>query len=267
MRYDCSRAGRFIAVFTMAASLVACASVPADFAPRDPLPAAAFTHAGLDAVLMAHVHDGEVDYPAIVQDEHFARYIARLDRVDPATLDDRQKLAFWINAYNAFAIEGVLGGSTPLTWGGKYRFFVADKHRVGGQELNLYGLEHRILIPLGEPRIHFAIVCAARSCPALRSEAYVAAELDRQLDAQARRFINNPDRNRFDERARVAHLSKIFDWFEDEFTRTAGSELLHYIAPYVDDPALARSLKVDAWDVTFRTYDWHPNGPLPETAP
>ena len=118
-----------------------------------------------------------------------------------------------------------------------------------------------MLRPLGDPRIHFAIICASKSCPFLRSEAFAAAKLDAQLDAQARQFINDPSRNRFDKASGTAALSEIFKWFEEDF-RGAGS-LQKYLAKYADDPEVARMLAADGFRIEWMTYDWSLNGTPP----
>ena len=237
-----------------------CVSAPESFTPANPLPASAYSADTFNEVLKAHVSEGQVDYPAIAQDTRFLDYLAIIDRVDPASLPPERRLPFWINVYNAHAIAGVIGGATPETWGGKYRFFLSDKHAVGGQRINLYSLEHGIILPLSEPRVHFALVCAAQSCPPLRSEAYRGGDLNAQLNAQARTFINNPQKNRFDIDTRTAYLSKIFDWFADDFATENGPPLLHYVANYVDNPALAKRLKTEDWRIEYLDYDWATNG-------
>jgi hypothetical protein len=134
---------------------------------------------------------------------------------------------------------------------------------VGGAKVNLYAVERAILIPkFREPRIHFAIVCASRSCPKLRSWAFTADKLDHQLDDSARLFINDPSRNVFDRRQKVAYLSKIFDWFTEDFVSHSGS-LTKYVAQYVDDPQLARELANGSYKVNFLEYDWSLNGIAP----
>ena len=151
---------------------------------------------------------------------------------------------------------------SPSSFFGRIGYFKNAKYEVGGRSLNLYDLEREVIIPMGEPRIHFAIVCASASCPVLRPEAYVAGTLDAQLDEAARRFINDPTRNRFDPDTRVAHLSKIFDWFTGDFEIDGGG-VLDYVARYVQDPALAESLRGDGWSVQHLPYDWSLNGKAP----
>jgi len=215
-----------------------------------------------DQMLRAHVRDGRVDYPAFQQDAAFKRHVAELAR--PATLATRSaQLAYHINAYNALAIEGILDGLSPSTLLGQLRYFKLRDWPLNGSEISLYDLEHKVLRPLGEPRIHFAIVCASRSCPELRAEAYGEATLDAQLDEQARRFVNDPSRNRYDKTTKTAHLSAIFRWFDDDF-RGAGS-VQKFIARYVADPEVAQDLANDAYRIEWLTYDWNLNGTPPRS--
>ncbi len=248
-------------IIVLALLLSACSTVPASFHPVQPIPPNEFSHQALDEVLRAHVQDGTVDYPGVAKDPRFSLYLDRLNRVDPNALPGRQhRLAFWINAYNAFAIEGILDGYSPLTKIGQWRYFIGKQHLVGGESINLYDLEKKLLIPdFREPRIHFAIVCASQSCPKLRSDAFTAGRLDAQLEENARVFVNDPTKNRFDRENRVAYLSKIFEWFEPDF-RAHGETLLNYVRRYVGDPELAADLATQPYRVEFLDYDWHLNG-------
>lgn len=242
-----------------------CSTVPERFTPVHPVDPAHVSHQLLTDLLQAHVKDGVVDYPEILSDQRFAAYLSLLDRVDPSALPaERERLAFWINAYNAAAIQGILEGYNPRPYIGWYRFFKSRTYGIGGARLNLSDLEHEILRKqFHEPRIHFAIVCASSSCPKLLSQAYNAAQLEQQLDQAARAFINDPTRNRFDRRRRIAYLSKIFDWFEDDFSASAGS-VLHFVARYVDEADLAHELGLGVFRVAYLEYDWSLNGPPPK---
>ena len=241
-----------------------CSTVPANYSPARPLAPGAFSHQLFDRVLHAHVQDGVVDYPAILVDPRFVQYLEDLDRVDPNRLPKDEQLALWVNAYNAYAIKGILDGYSPGTWVGRYRYFIGRTYRVGGAALNLYDLERDILIAqFHEPRMHFAIVCASASCPRLQPWAYNGAQLNRQLEQGAREFINDPSRNRFDRANRVAYLSKIFDWFTEDFEAQAGS-LQRYVAQYVSDPVLAQELATVPYRIEFLDYDWNLNGPAPK---
>jgi hypothetical protein len=247
--------------------LTGCSTVPTSFTPVNPIPAEEFSHKVFGEVLAAHVKDGVVNYPGIQADDRLTAYLAQLDRVDPNALATRSEhLAFWINAYNAFAIKGIMDQYSPMSWMGRYRYFIGREYPVGGQRINLYDLERKILIPdFREPRIHFAIVCASTSCPKLPSRAFTAAELETQLEQGAKAFINDPTKNRFDREGQIAYLSKIFDWFEEDFVAHSGS-LLNYVKPYLADPELVRELETAPYAVQFLEYDWGLNGPSPVDA-
>jgi hypothetical protein len=246
--------------------LPGCSGVgPSGFKPVNPIPAAEFSHQLFEETLAAHVKDGLVDYPAIETDDRFVGYLTRLDLVDPDAFATRNgRMAFWINAYNAFAIKGILDGYSPVSYVGRYRYFIGREYPVGGTTITLYDLERQVLIrQFHEPLIHFAIVCASSSCPRLQPWAYQPQELDRQLDRAARAFINDPTRNRFDRKRKVASLSKIFDWFAEDFAAAAGSTLA-YVARYIGDPELARDLVESEYRIEFLEYDWSLNGIPPK---
>jgi hypothetical protein len=114
-----------------------------------------------------------------------------------------------------------------------------------------------------DPLIHFAIVCASKSCPKLQPWAYQPDQLDRQLDQVARAFINDPTRNGFDRTQKVASLSMIFKWFESDFAGAAGS-VLAYIARYVEGSELAKELNQPGYRIEYLDYDWSLNGIAPK---
>ncbi|GIW55672.1 MAG: DUF547 domain-containing protein [Nitrospiraceae bacterium] len=248
----------------LALYLAGCSAVPKSFSPPEPISPRDFSHRTFDELLRAHVRDGRVNYREIQSDERLTTYLRQLDRVDPNALPTREdRLAFWINAYNVFAIKGILDRLSPATLWGRYRYFIARDYRVGGRTINLYDLERKLLIPdFREPRVHFAIVCASASCPKLQSWAYVGERLNEQLDRAAAEFINDPTRNRFDRRRRVASLSRIFKWFREDFEAAAGS-LPAYVARYVTDADLANDLTAAPYTIEFLDYDWSLNGPDP----
>ncbi len=214
-----------------------------------------------DALLRANVKGGQVNYPGF-QDgaAGLESYLAELAK--PAKLDGKaEQLAYHINAYNAFAIQGILDGLSPSSFIGRQRYFKFQDWPLAGKRISLHDIEHTVLRPLGDPRIHFAIICASKSCPFLRSEVFTAAKIDVQLDEQARQFINDPSRNRFDKATKTAHLSEIFKWFEEDF-RGAGS-LQKTIAKYANDAEVARMLASDGFRVEWIAYDWSLNGVPP----
>ena len=215
-------------------------------------------HTLFENILKNHVSDGVVDYPAIAGESVFNQYLDDLAK-PLATKSRDEQLAFWINGYNALAIRGILDGRSPSTFFGRVGYFKNAKYTIGGRTINLYDLERKVIIPFKEPRIHFAINCASASCPKLAAHVYTAGELDQQLETVTRSFINDPSRNRFDRKNKVAHLSKIFDWFKKDFKQHSGS-VQKYVAQFVNDPALAKELGNNEYRIKFLKYDWSLNG-------
>ncbi len=170
--------------------------------------------------------------------------------------DRNHELAYWINAYNAQVVAGVLdrGPEDKSVWSGGlisgYRFFVRRKVVLGGESVSLKKLEDDwIRAGYGDPRIHAALNCASRSCPRLPREPFVGRRLDDQLDAAMREFVADPRNVRLRDDGRV-ELSKIFDWFTSDFLAEA-PDLVAYVNRYRPSEAL---LPEDA-EVVFLEYD------------
>jgi hypothetical protein len=187
------------------------------------------THELWDALLKKHVTlDGRVNYEGFKKDQsQLNAYLDLLRKGHPnkENWSREERLAYWINAYNAFTVDLIvrnypcktikdLGGAiykvnTP--W--DIRFIT-----IQGITYDLNNIEHDILRKeFDEPRIHFAINCASVSCPVLRNEAYSAEKINSQLDSAAKTFINDPSRNKISTDS--AELSKIFTWFKGDFTK------------------------------------------------
>ena len=150
-------------------------------------------HELFDIVLKENVSPaGDVNYPGIKDDARFTEYLDYLAKTDPETLSsEAEKLAFWINGYNALTIKGILDGLSPASFFSRITFFKSTDYEIGGRTINLYDLERDIIIPFNEPRIHFAINCASASCPILIPEAYTADKLEQQLETNTIKFIND----------------------------------------------------------------------------
>lgn len=235
--------------------------------------AAASDHALFSAVLADHVRDGRVDYAALRHDARLSRYLAQLADTSPDELaSEAERLALWINAYNAYTLKLVaddypVKSIHDLGTGGRILGWLLNRTPwdirfavVGGRTLTLNEIEHEILRPqFEEPRLHFAIVCAAVSCPPLRAEAYQADRLDAQLDDQGRRFLRDGVRNQFDVAGRRARLSPIFSWFAEDFGKTDAA-VLRYVSRFAP-PDVGRELAAgaDRWSVSATDYDWSLN--------
>ncbi len=228
-------------------------------------------HAAWTAILSRYVTNGSVDYAGLKRSAtgELTSYLRSLESVCRRHFDSwtrEQKLAYWINAYNAYTVKLVLDHyplrsirSIGLLPGAAFREDFIPLRNLRGKTISLDDIEHEILRrEFGEPRIHFAIVCASKSCPSLRSEAYRARDLNAQLDDSARTFIRDTTKNRFDASTRTLHLSSIFDWFHEDFERAARS-LPELVARYADT-ATAAAISSGNVRVRFLDYDWSLNG-------
>jgi len=214
----------------------------------------------LDEILARNVHNGFVDYDGIAAEPGLGAFVEQLGTTSPADLTSpASRLAFYINAYNVLAIQGILDGGSPSSRGGRRKFFRQQKFNILGQMMSLETLERERIIASGDRRIHFAIVCASMSCPRLSDRAYRPESLDVQLHESAKRFINDPTRNRFDPDRRIIYLSKIFKWYEDDFI-AAGNSLQRYLARFVSDAQVQDALRNNEFRIRFVDYDWDLNG-------
>lgn len=189
--------------------------------------------------------------------------LADVDLADGSDADAR--LALWLNAYNAIAISQVLevypiASIRPKVlgipnWLSFLDFFTRSNSIIGGKKYSLNQIEHGILRPeFAEPRIHFALVCAAVGCPLLRRGAYFPESVRTQLEADASRFIHNPDKVRYDAQKKTLYLSKIFKWYGEDFVKAAGS-VADYVGGYLGPEAAVG----DGWAIVFLPYDWNLN--------
>ena len=229
-----------------------------------------FDHERFDRLLGEHVTpSGLVDYDAFAASDDFAAYLTSLAEVDMAPLPQAERLALWINAYNAYTIELINrnGERESIRNINKALGFIKAKGpwkerfaEVGGHTYTLDEIEHEVIRPrFGEPRIHFALVCAAMGCPPLRQEAYTGRKLDEQLDDQARAFLQeHTDKNRIDVAARTVHLSRIFDWYRKDFPE--GRDAFgRYLARFIPDGPGRSLLESGDFQVAFTDYDWSLN--------
>jgi hypothetical protein len=215
-----------------------------------------------DELLLLNVRNGFVDYAGFRADPRFAVFLDQIAATDPANVKSKnERLAFYINAYNALAIQSILDGYSPSNWWGRRKYFRGVKHPVLGEKITLEDLEHKRILSEGDPRVHFAIVCASLSCPKLSNRAYLPGRIDYQLHDAARAFINDPLRNRFDYSRRTASVSMIFKWFSNDF-ETAGGSVQRYMARFIDDARSSDSLREDAFKLNYNDYNWNLNGHL-----
>lgn len=231
------------------------ASTPDSIAP-------AISHTIWDELLHRHVKtDGFVDYQGMIRDSAMLQqYLDVLSAAQPnaGNWSREEKMAFWINAYNAFTVKLIVDhypveSIKDIKRGIPFVNTVWDIKfiSIGGKKYDLNNIEHSILRPdFKDARVHAAINCASYSCPVLRAEAYVPERLDEQLTDAMRRFVNDPLRNRVS--AKTAEVSEIFKWFRGDFVREAGS-IRSYLNRYANT-------KLDAnGRISYIDYRWKLN--------
>ena len=227
----------------------------------DPAPPA-FDHALLNDVAQKVVDDhGRVDYKRLKADpETLNRYLDKLAQADYEALGRNEKLALLINAYNAFVLKLVIEhypiDSIRDIPGGE--LWTDKRWQIGRYIWSLDDIEHRrIRTNFKEPRIHFALICAANGCPKLRREAYAADRLDEQLHDQAVYTHSHESWYQFKPDRNVVHLTPLYRWYTGDFRQTAGS-VLDFVANY--DPDLKQALEAGKTpSVNWLDFDWKLN--------
>jgi len=231
-------------------------------------------HAKWTEVLASNVDGDRFDYRAVRKDPaKLAAYVAELEAVTAEQLaewSEKQRFAFWINAYNAYTIQLVtekypvksikdIGGLLSSVWDRHFIPLNALHPEGKSKKLSLNDIEHEILRPrFKDARVHAAINCASQGCPPLPSAAFTAKKLDEQLDAQVRAWLADGKRNNFDEAKKTLHLSKIFDWFKDDFVRDEKS-VRAFVERYAPEEVRAWLSKADKVTIKHLDYSWKLN--------
>ena len=174
-----------------------------------------------DLFLKEHVDNGKVNYQNIYRSPKKLQILTNfIARANLQGASEAEKKAFYINTYNLLVIKAVLKYyplQSPMDQNG---FFDKVKHQVAGQTLTLNAIEiQKLLKTYQDPRIHFALACASVSCPKLRSGAYQPKNIDQQLDTHTRMAINDPTFIRVDQVANQVEVSKLFEWYKDDFKK------------------------------------------------
>jgi hypothetical protein len=247
--------------------------------------AAPFDYRPYATILKNHVDDeGHVDYQALKgrrqELDAFLDKVARLKEDRFKSWPKADRIAFLTNAYNALTLKAIVDHypikattkEAPKNSIRQIRGVWKElKFEVMGRKATLDEIEHEMLRKhYNEPRIHMALVCAARSCPPLRNEPYRGEKLERQFKEQTRRFLKDPSRFRIDRDAKKVHLSQIFNWFGSDFIKTYGNveafegrkeslrAVLNFITPFLE--AGDRDyLKQGRYEIAYLDYDWSLN--------
>ena len=232
----------------------------------------AVDHDIFNELLGKYVNSGKVNYNGIQSEsrERFNIYLDLLSKINPdefINATESDQLAVYINAYNAFTIATVLDHwpvesirDIPNVWKEK-------KYKLGHNLVSLDEIEHKFARSFGDPRIHFALNCASVGCPELRSEAYIAENLEEQLEDQTLLFFSQKDKFFSCAKCKDIKLSKIFEWFHRDFrsrsypfTKKYGkfSGVVGFIHDY-SQAKMKRRIKRNVIPLTFLSYDWSIN--------
>ncbi len=223
-------------------------------------------HAAFDALLRQNVDEGLVDYDAFARSEAFGRYLEQLATTNLDGLSEADRLAFWINVYNAYTIqlvnshqerESIRNINKTLGFLRLKGPWSEEMVRAAGRTLSLDDVENEVIRrQFDEPRIHFALVCAALGCPPLRSEAYTGTLLEEQLEDQARLFLrDSPEKNSVDTAEETVWVSPILVWYRDDF---GGNDqaLGRFLGRYWPDGPEKALLESGRFRLSETEYDW-----------
>lgn len=214
--------------------------------------AEAFNHNAWNDILKKHVSKlGNVNYNSIKSNrKELTNYIASLgDNMPNNTWVKEDKLAYWINAYNAMTVDLIVRNMPIKSIKNIKDPWDQRLWKLGSKWYNLDQIENKILRKMDEPRIHFAIVCASFSCPKLQNEAFTASKLETQLTNATRGFLSDTKRNKISENR--IELSKIFKWFKKDFEQN--SSLTDFLSKYLDITVLDKAKK------SYLDYNWYLN--------
>lgn len=268
--------GRFKTIFSylvLSQSLVAGMALPLASSASGTEPAH-FDHSHrqwndfLKQVVVTVGHESRVNYSkAKANREKLDTYLKALEGVNKPEFEnfsESQRLAFLINAYNAFTVALIvdhypvksikdIGSFLKSPW--KIEFF-----SLFGEKHYLDNIEHDMIRKwFHEPRIHFALVCASKGCPALRNEAFTADHLESQLEDAAKNFITDKNKNRFSRAQNHLEISSIFKWYGEDFVKKFGS-VEAFLAPIISEsPEEQNLIRSKRASISYLDYDWSLN--------
>ncbi|WP_400076508.1 DUF547 domain-containing protein [Winogradskyella sp. R77965] len=220
--------------------------------PKEPLNYKEIMHNRWDKILQKYIsQNGNIDYKAIRNDRsEFDVYIDYLsDNLPNEEWSKEEKLAYWINAYNALTVDLIIRNYPTNSIKDVKDPWDQRLWKFGNKWLNLNDIEHKILRKMDEPRIHFAIVCASESCPKLQNEAFNSKNLEAQLTNATKEFLSDTSKNEIS-KDRIK-LSKIFKWFKKDFEQDGS--LIDFLNQY-SEVTISSSAKK-----SYKDYNWELN--------
>ncbi|MEZ4689788.1 MAG: DUF547 domain-containing protein [Ignavibacteria bacterium] len=220
----------------------------------------------MDNFFKKYVSDGKVKYAEVKNDMALEKIKNDLKNFEPyAISDDKERLAFWINVYNIYTIDLITqyyplnsileieerSGTNPWT--------MEFIEMAGGRKYSLDEIEKEIIIPkYNEPRIHYALVCAAESCPVIIAEAYTPEKLVNQFDTQAGIFLNDKSKNYLDRKDNALYLSMIYKWYGRDFIKK-DSSVVDHVKKYINESDREFINLNDTKQLEYLDYSWKLN--------
>lgn len=220
----------------------------------------------MDNFFKKYVADGKVNYSEVKEQRALDKIINDLKDFEPYSIDDNwERLAFWINVYNVYTIK-LVTDHYPIesileieSESGANPFEIKFIEMKAGRRFSLDEIEKKIIIPkYNEPRIHYALVCAAESCPVIIPEAYTPEKLDEQLDRQAGIFINDKNKNFLYKKDNEIFLSMIYKWYGKDFIKKDSSALNH-ILKYINSEDRDFIVTNNIKKIFYLDYNWNIN--------
>ena len=232
------------------------AAVPAQAAVKQlkPFLADDAFYTNLSQLLQKHVREGQVDYKSLQKSKaELQQLVQQIARYDLKNASASERKAFYINAYNALVLQQVLSHYPLKSVMDVPGFFDKQQFNVAGERLTLNELEKKkLLVPYKDARIHFALVCAAKSCPPLLNKAYTPAQVEAQLEAQAKQTLQSPNFIKVQAGSKNVLVSEIFKWYGQDFLQEASS-VPAYINKYRQNPLPS------GYKLGYYTYSWDLN--------
>lgn len=206
-------------------------------------------------VLQTYVNErGEVDFSTLQNNRtDLDKYVAYVGQLPANTTNNpNERLAHYINSYNALSMYNVLASGIPKTHAGwaKIRFFYLRKLRIGGKDMSLYSYENDVIRKLNEPRVHFALNCSALGCPILPKTPFTGVGIYQELDRETRKFFSENRNLSIDHANKIVYLSELLDFYTDDFISESTPSLIAYVNRYAAEKI------PEGYAIDFMPYDW-----------
>ncbi|MDQ3194532.1 MAG: DUF547 domain-containing protein [Bacteroidota bacterium] len=220
----------------------------------------------MDSFFKKYVSEGKVNYLKVKDDKALDKIINDVKSIEPYLIEDgNERLSFWINAYNIYTIKLItqyypLNSITDIRdITGTDPWSIEFIEMAGGRKFSLDEIEKKIIIPkYKDPRVHYALVCAAESCPVIIPEAYLPEKLDVQLNRQAKIFLNDKKKNYLVKEDNELNLSRIYRWYGKDFINK-DSSVINHVIQYLNNNDKNFIVENGTDDISYLEYSWELN--------